>query len=109
MISKSICALAACGLILSACNPPAQNAPVEQSEAVFESPYFTVATHGTGPDIILVPGLASHAAIWDDTVEALKDTHTLHVVQVSGFGGADARGNAGNDNVLDDLASELSR
>lgn len=109
MISKTICALTVCGLILSACNPPPQSAPVEQSEAVFESPYFTVATHGTGPDVILVPGLASNAAIWDETVAALQDTYTLHVIQVSGFGGADARGNAGNDNVLDDLASDLSR
>lgn len=109
MIRKSICALAACGFVLSACNPAPQPVPTEQSEAVFASPYFTVATHGNGPDVILVPGLASHAAIWDETVEALKDIYTLHVVQVSGFGGADPRGNASNDDILDDLANDLSR
>lgn len=109
MIGKAICALAACGLFLTACSPPPQTAPVDQSSAAFESQYFTVATHGSGPDVILVPGLASSAAIWDGTVAALQDRYKFHVIQVSGFGGADPRGNAGNDNVLDDLANELSR
>lgn len=109
MIGKTICALAACGLFLSACTPATQTAPAAQSPTAFESQYFTVETHGAGPDVILVPGLASNAAIWDGTVAALQDTYELHVIQVSGFGGAEPRGNAGNDDVLDDLASELSR
>lgn len=49
---------------------------------------FTVKVQGTGPDIILVPGLASPATIWDSTVAQLRDHYRVHVIQVSGFAGA---------------------
>ena len=109
MFGRLFCALAAHSVFLSACGPATDPVPTEQNEPVFESSYFTIETHGAGPDVILFPGLASNAAIWDSTVGALQDRYTLHVVQVSGFGGAEARGNAGNENVLDDLASDLGR
>ena len=81
-------------------------APVEHPVA-FESAYFSVSTIGTGPDGILVPGLASSASVWDGTVAALEEQYTFHIVQVAGFAGAPARGNARNDDVLDDLAIDL--
>lgn len=74
----------------------------------FESDYFTVTQTGTGPDVILLPGLASSGAVWDSTVEVFASDYTLHVVQVSGFAGAPARGNQNNTNVLDDLAKDLA-
>ena len=76
--------------------------------APFESDYFSVMTVGSGPDVILVPGLASSASVWDGTVAALEGGYTFHIVQVAGFAGAPARGNQGNDNILDDLATDLS-
>lgn len=79
-----------------------------QTGTVFKSDYFTVTQTGQGPHVILVPGLASNAAVWDSTVGALKDSYTLHTVQVSGFGGAPARGNAANQNVLDDISADLA-
>ena len=83
--------------------------PVETGGASsFESPYFEVTVIGNGPDIILVPGLASSGAVWDGTVTALKDRYTLHVIQVNGFAGTPANGNAQNEDVLDDLASGVS-
>ena len=98
---------------LVACDP----APVTPSEAppeaptveTFESPYFTVSVSGQGPDVILLPGLASSAAVWDGTVAELADDFRLHVIQVSGFGGAPSRGNANNTDMLDDLATDLAR
>ena len=45
----------------------------------------------------------------DATVAALETEYRLHVVQVSGFGGAAPRGNADNSDILDDLASDLAR
>ncbi len=78
-------------------------------EAAFSSPYFEITVTGQGPDIILVPGLASNAAVWNGTVAALEDSYTLHVVQVSGFGGAPANGNAHNEDILDDLSIDLAR
>lgn len=77
-------------------------------DATFESEYFAVSVSGTGPNIILVPGLASSGAVWDGTVASLQDRFTLHVVQVSGFAGSPAAGNRDNENILDDLASDLS-
>jgi len=92
-------------IALSACQPSSETT----SEKGFASPYFTVETFGEGPNVILVPGLASSTAVWDGTVAALRDDYTVHAVQVSGFGGAAPRGNASNDNVLDDLGLELAR
>ncbi|HEX8365936.1 MAG TPA: alpha/beta hydrolase [Allosphingosinicella sp.] len=60
-------------------------------------PRFTVTVVGSGPDVILIPGLASSAAVWDATAERLKARHRVHLVQVAGFAGAPA---AGNDHGL---------
>ena len=54
---------------------------------------FTATVTGEGPDVILIPGLASPASIWDATVAQLKATRRLHVLQVAGFAGAPAAGN----------------
>lgn len=55
---------------------------------------ITVAVTGQGPDVILIPGLASSGAVWDETVKQLAPTHRVHVVQVAGFAGAPVAGNA---------------
>ena len=97
-------------LALSGCTEPTAIEPpitaAEDTKAA--SAYFTVSVSGTGPDIILVPGLASSGAVWDGTVASLQDRFTLHVIQVNGFAGSPASGNRDNENVLDDLASDLS-
>jgi pimeloyl-ACP methyl ester carboxylesterase len=55
---------------------------------------MTVTVVGQGPDVILIPGLASSGAVWDATVKQLSATHRVHVVQVAGFAGAPVGGNA---------------
>jgi pimeloyl-ACP methyl ester carboxylesterase len=55
---------------------------------------MTVTVVGQGPDVILIPGLASSGAVWDATVKQLAATHRIHVVQVAGFAGAPVAGNA---------------
>ncbi|AAK24201.1 hydrolase, alpha/beta hydrolase fold family [Caulobacter vibrioides CB15] len=55
---------------------------------------MTVTVVGQGPDVILIPGLASSSAVWDATVKQLSATHRVHVVQVAGFAGAPVAGNA---------------
>jgi pimeloyl-ACP methyl ester carboxylesterase len=62
---------------------------------------------GEGPDVILIPGLASSAAVWDSTVQRLRARHRVHVVQVAGFAGAPAAGN-GERRVVAPLAEELA-
>ena len=55
---------------------------------------ITVTTAGAGPDVILIPGLASSGHVWDATVTHLSAHHRVHVVQVAGFAGAAAGSNA---------------
>ena len=55
---------------------------------------FTVTVMGAGPDVILIPGLASTPAVWNDTAQRLQRTHRVHVVQINGFAGAPAGANA---------------
>ena len=103
---RQLCLLASFFVMigLAACTPQAD---VETS-ASFQSEYFTVMKMGAGPHLILVPGLASSPDVWDQTVRDFQETHTLHVVHVSGFAGSAPRGNVGNDNILEDLATDLS-
>lgn len=78
--------------------PHAQAAP---------APPFTATLEGKGPDIILIPGLASSAAVWDTTAEGLKATHRVHRIQVAGFAGAPAAGN-GEGLVVAPLADAIA-
>lgn len=68
---------------------------------------FLVTVRGTGPDVILIPGLASDARVWARTVEGLEDGHRVHVVQVKGFAGA-APGANGEGAVVAPLAEALA-
>ena len=49
---------------------------------------------GKGPDLILMPGLASSRATWKATAERLRGHYRLHLLQVAGFSGEPARANA---------------
>ncbi len=62
-----------------------------------QSARFSVTVTGSGPDVILIPGLASSAAVWDGTVAKLKDHYRLHVINLSGFAGEPAAANASGD------------
>lgn len=58
------------------------------------APRFTVTVEGEGPDVILIPGLASSSAVWEATGARLSAHHRVHLIQVSGFAGTPAAGNA---------------
>lgn len=68
---------------------------------------FTVEVRGKGPDVILIPGLASSRDVWDPTVKALEGRYRLHVVQVNGFAGAPAGANLQGP-VVEGLVEELA-
>jgi len=55
---------------------------------------ITVTVRGAGPDVILIPGLASSSAVWDTTAAHLEGHYRLHIVQVAGFAGAPPQANA---------------
>ena len=55
---------------------------------------LSVEVIGKGPDVILVPGLASSREVWRRTAERLRPRYRLHIVQVAGFAGEPPRANA---------------
>jgi pimeloyl-ACP methyl ester carboxylesterase len=52
---------------------------------------FEVRVTGSGPDVLLIPGLASSGAVWDDTVKQLSPHHRCHVFTLAGFAGVPAQ------------------
>lgn len=52
----------------------------------FRSDRIAVETRGRGPDVILIPGLASTSEVWARTAERLDDRYRVHLVSVKGFG-----------------------
>lgn len=62
--------------------------------ASFQSDRIIVETRGEGPDVILIPGLASTSAVWTRTASALEGRYRVHLVTVRGFGEAAPGGNA---------------
>jgi len=67
---------------------------VASSSAETASNRITVSVRGHGPDVVLIPGLASSAAVWDNIAVHLEKNHRLHIVQVNGFAGVRAGANA---------------
>lgn len=61
-------------------------APIAAAER-YESARISVEVSGQGPDVVLIPGLASSRAVYDETLAALQATHRVHRVQVKGFAG----------------------
>lgn len=55
---------------------------------------ISVEVVGRGPDVMLIPGLASSRETWRRTAERLRGRYRLHMIQVSGFAGAPAGANA---------------
>lgn len=47
---------------------------------------------GTGPDLVLVPGLGSSPETWDTVKASLAKDYRLHLVHVAGFAGRPAHG-----------------
>ena len=68
---------------------------------------FTAQVDGSGPDIVLIPGLASPATVWDATVEQLRDDYRVHVIHVAGFAAAPAASGA-EGAVVAPLVEELA-
>jgi len=58
--------------------------------------HITIVDAGTAgkPDVVLIPGMASSRAVWDAEAKLLAPNYRLHLVQLDGFGGAPAGGNA---------------
>lgn len=81
--------------------------PAGASTPPFASSRFDVVVRGTGPDVILIHGLNSGRGVWNKLAPQLAG-YRAHYIQIAGFAGTAARGNA-SDPIVSSLASELAR
>jgi pimeloyl-ACP methyl ester carboxylesterase len=102
---------AALGLAGAGPAAPAPAPPVPATSAPAVKPFaptrFSVVVQGTGPDVILIPGLTASREVWKGTVAAVPG-YRYHLVQVAGFANTPPRGNAKGD-VVAPLAEEVAR
>ncbi|MBD8528900.1 MULTISPECIES: alpha/beta fold hydrolase [unclassified Massilia] len=75
--------------------------------APFASERISVRTEGSGPDVILIPGLNSSPRTWASTVAALPG-YRYHLVHVAGFAGQPAGANK-EGAVAAPVAEEIAR
>lgn len=106
-MQRSLFAASAALTLLGCSKAPAP--PADQASArPFTSDRISVVTRGTGPDIILVPGLNSHRDVWAGVADSLQGRYRLHLIQVSGFAGFVPGANADGP-VSAPVAEEISR
>lgn len=75
----------------------------------FVSDRISIATRGSGADVILIPGLAGHSeGAWGGVIDTLDDRYRLHLVQVNGFAGVAPGANAEGP-VSAPVAEEIAR
>ena len=89
-----------CFLVALAAAPAAADPP-------FTSDRISVQVTGSGPDVLLIPGLSSSPDVWQSTVAAAPG-HRYHLIHVSGFAGQVSGANASGP-VLVPVAEEIAR
>jgi pimeloyl-ACP methyl ester carboxylesterase len=77
------------------------------AQGAFTSDRISVEVRGTGPDVVLIPGLSSSPRVWESTVAAVPG-YRYHLVHVAGFAGKAAGGNATGP-VVAPVAEEIAR
>lgn len=103
-LSSALLALVLIGATAASAAPPA--APPARSAAAFAPKRFSVVTKGSGPDVILIPGLASSRDVWNGAVAAVPG-YRYHLIQVAGFAGEKPGANASGA-IVAPLAAEIS-
>ena len=77
-----------------------------QAPETADTGVLDIEVRGSGSsDVLLLPGLASPADVWDATAERLEGAHRLHLVGVRGFGGTPA--SSDTDSVADRIVDEV--
>ena len=74
----------------------------------FSSNRISVVATGSGPDVVLIPGLATSRDVWSGTVAAVPG-YRHHLVQIAGFAGTPPLKNAAPGPLLEKVADEISR
>lgn len=72
------------GLMLSFTSASFANTLSDRNGAPWNE-WISVTTEGEGPDLILIPGLASSREVWSKQAVELRKNYKLHLVQIAGF------------------------
>jgi len=75
--------------------------------ARFQPTRFSVEVRGSGPDVVMIPGLTSGRHVWERAVRDVPG-YRYHLIQVAGFAGEPVRGNARGP-VVGPLTAEIAR
>ncbi|MGZ8296946.1 MAG: alpha/beta fold hydrolase [Allosphingosinicella sp.] len=94
-------------LPLTACAAAAPAPETVARRPAFASERLSVEMVGSGPDVVLIPGLSSSPDVWRSTVEAVPG-YRYHIVHVAGFAGKPAGANASGP-VVEPVAGEIAR
>lgn len=96
--------LAACAASTLSWSAPAQSTP--QTVAQQRLARITIRSVGQGSPVVLIPGLASPPAVFDDLASKIGKDHRLIFVQVNGFAGSPPAATV--DNLLPGAVDELA-
>ncbi|MER1975969.1 alpha/beta fold hydrolase [Pseudocitrobacter faecalis] len=80
-------------LLMSVFVPASADQPPSIASELSDSQRISVQTHGSGTDVILIPGLASSREVWADLVSGLRMRHRVHLVELAGFASTPAIAN----------------
>jgi pimeloyl-ACP methyl ester carboxylesterase len=95
-------------LALAAPVPTAASEAIPADPAVNEYDHIRTTLYGdSGPVAVLIPGMSTPGAVWDDTVEALSGEMRLLVLEVRGMEGARAPANE-RPGMLAGIVADLS-
>jgi pimeloyl-ACP methyl ester carboxylesterase len=86
---------------------PFAAAAATAAEPAFTSERISVEVRGSGPDVVLIPGLSSSPEVWKSTTEAVPG-YRYHLVHVAGFAGKAPGANASGP-VMAPVADEIGR
>lgn len=78
------------------------------AQSSFRSDRIAVEVRGRGPDVVLIPGLASTPVIWQRLAARLDDDHRVHLISVRGFGQLPAGAN-GTGALVGPVSGEVLR
>ena len=102
MLRMYALALSLCAAATLNWSAPAHAAPTAEQRLG----HLTIRSVGSGPAVVLIPGLGSSTAVYDDLAAKIGGKHRLVLVQVNGFAGA--RAAASSDNLIPGAVDELA-
>jgi len=94
MLKRLLCLIAAALAAATLTQERSPAATAARAAPAFAPTRFSVTVEGQGPDVIMIPGLMSGRAVWDDAVAGLGGAYRVHRLQIGGFAGEPVGGNA---------------